>query len=156
VIKLEVTGEAAVNAKFGRMPHDFLRELKASMNTISVTLRDNVVKNKLQGQVLGVRTGTGQRSIHFAVSESGDLITGAVSTGLFYMIGWERGWGPRKKTLSDAKAASKIGLAMGGGDTFANGTPRKRPFLVPSLREMIESGAIQDELQNAVSRALRS
>ena len=70
------------------------------------------------------------------------------------MIGWETGWsGSSGVGASKAKFNPKAGA--GDSDTFKNGSPKKRPFLVPALKEMQASGKIQAELDQAIQRATK-
>jgi hypothetical protein len=148
VISLHSTGEGEVLARLDRFSPNVKREVKGGITRLTIKLQNKVKIEKLQGQVLNVRTGRGQRSIHFVVSESGDQIVGVVSTNVFYMKGWEEGWAPRvaKDPLRAAKRRSRFNLS--GRD------PNKRPFLVPSLSEMVSDGTVEAEIFEAIQRAV--
>lgn len=162
MITLETTGAGEVLARLEALPRNVTNEVKKGVSRLVIKLQTKVVSEKLQGAVLNVRTGRGWRSIKFNVSEDGYQVVGVVSTKVFYMIGWETGWAARpvgSNPLAAAKAKSRFNIPTGGGaggDTFKNGSPRKRPFLVPTLNEMAASGAVTAELQRAVERALRA
>ena len=148
MIEAYTNGVGEVVARLDALNDKLHAELMASVSKLTIGLQRNVVEKKLQGQVLGVRSGDGQRSIAQDVQANGDIITGVVSTNLFYMVGWELGWPDRAM----AAAKGKFNLS-GTSDTFANGTPKKRAFLVPSLQELAESGAITEGINAATMRA---
>lgn len=150
---VEAVGVAEVAASFASMNARMTEELRASVSRLSITLQRNVVQDKLSGQVLGVRTGRGRRSIHQDVAVTGDTVSGVVSTNLFYMAGWETGWSGSDRQSAQMSAAKAKFAGSGSGDTFKNGSPKQRPFLVPALRELNQSGAIDREFEMAVTRA---
>lgn len=153
-MEIETVGVAEVASRFASMDARMTEELRASVSRLSITLQRKVVQDKLSGQVLGVRTGRGRRSIHQDVAVTGDTVSGVVSTNLFYMAGWETGWfGSDRQTAQLRAGKAKFSAGGGGGDTFKNGTPKQREFLVPTLRELNESGAIDREFELAVGRA---
>lgn len=147
-----VVGDREVIARFEKMTGAFSKELGIGINRLTVNLQRNVKQNKLSGQVLGVRTGTGRRSVNQTVQQQGDKVVGIVSTAVGYMVGWEQGWpgGGARASLDAAKAKFSTSAST---DRFKNGTAKQRAFLVPSLREMESSGEIKKELADAVQRA---
>lgn len=154
MIEAYLDGTGEVVAYLGSLDKRMTEELRVAISKLSIRLQTNVKENKLSGQVLGVRTGRGKRSIQQAVSVDGNRVVGAVSTNVFYMIGWETGWeGANERSMKAAKAKYDLS-GGGGGDTFKNGTPKKRPFLVPALKEMASSGQIQSEIDAAIGRAV--
>jgi len=151
VIEVHMEGVSEVVARLNGLDERMTTELRASIAKLTISLQKRVVQNKLQGQVLGVRTGRGQRSIHQDVQSSGSRVSGVVSTNVGYMVGWELGWpGAAETSLASAKSKFK---ASGSADTFKNGTAKKRAFLVPSLKEMSDSGAIKVGINEAIKRA---
>lgn len=142
-----VTGESEVVAHFERRGESLSQELECAIKGLTVKLRTKVKTEKLSGQVLGVRTGRGRRSIHAETFRQGDKVVGIVSTNVFYMIGWETGWGGAGEAQV-AKAKAKFNPKAG-----ATGA-RKRSFLVPSLSEMEGSGEIRSELEAAAERGM--
>ncbi|BCA57686.1 hypothetical protein [Sphingomonas sp. HMP6] len=130
-------------------------ELRASIGRLALKLSVMVKRDKLSGQVLGVKTGRLRRSVHDAVADVGDNIEGVVSTNVGYGIGWELGWpggGSPKQSLNTAKAKFS---PSSGGDSFKNGTPKKRSFLRTALKDLEGSGAIRAELNEAAARIAR-
>lgn len=156
MIEVYLDGAGEVLAQLDSLSARMTEELRAAISRLTIKLQSKVKQDKLSGQVLGVRTGRGRRSIQQDVSIDGSRVVGVVSTNVNYMIGWETGWqfyaGGGKHDLSASKA--KFALSSEGGDTFNNGTPRQRPFLVPSLKELSESGVIQSEIDGAVGSAV--
>lgn len=154
-MNVEMVGVSEVAASFSNMSVRMTEELRVSVSRLSITLQRNVVQDKLSGQVLGVRTGRGRRSIHQDVQATGDVVSGVVSTNLFYMAGWETGWSGSERQSAQMRSAKAKFAGSGGGDTFKNGTPKQRAFLVPALREMNQSGAIEREFDGATERAMQ-
>lgn len=154
MISVEMLGVAEVAASFDSMNSRMTQELRESVSRLSISLQRKVVQDKLSGQVLGVRTGRGRRSIHQDVQVTGDVISGVVSTNLFYMAGWETGWSGDARQSAQMSATKAKFAGSGGGDSFKNGSPKQRPFLVPTLKEMDAAGIIQREFEAATERAM--
>lgn len=156
MIGVYMEGVGEVVARFENFSDKLTNELQTSVNRLTIQLQTKVRNEKLSGQVLGVRTGRGQRSIQQApATVEGGKVVGLVSTNVFYMVGWETGWpdgGPGSGRQSLKAAKSKFDLSA-SSDTFKNGTPKKRAFLVPTLKEMEQNGAILTEMKDAVARA---
>lgn len=152
MIAVEMVGTAEVAARFANMSARMTAELRLSVSRLSIALQRNVVQDKLSGQVLGVRSGRGRRSIHQDVQAVGDRVSGVVSTNLFYMAGWETGWSGSERQSAQMSAAKAKFAGSSSGDTFKNGTPKQRAFLIPALRELDQSGAIDREFGAAVER----
>lgn len=151
MIGVEFSGEREVVAHLDHMGAGLRTEMTVGIKRLAIKLQNNVKENKLSGQVLGVRTGRGRRSIEEVVTEEGDIVSGIVSTAVPYMIGWETGW----SGSSGIKAGTKrFNPKAGDSTTFANGSPKQRAFLVPALRDLEGSGAIADEINAAVARAV--
>jgi hypothetical protein len=147
MIDAYITGEREVVAHFERRSENLSKELDTAIKRLTVRLQTKVKTEKLSGQVLGVRTGRGRRSIQQTSFREGDRVVGVVSTNVFYMIGWETGWGgagSEQLAAAKGKFNPKSGVAK----------PRKRSFLVPSLAEMESSGAIRGEFEAAADRAM--
>ena len=152
MITVTAEGVGEVVAHLDGLTARMTEELRASIARLSIRLQTKVKQDMLSGQVLGVRTGRGKRSIHQDVQVDGARVSGVVSTNLFYMVGWETGWqGAGEAGLKSTK--SKFSLS-GSGDTFKNGSAKKRSFLVPSLMEMEQSGEIKAGIEAGVGKAL--
>lgn len=152
MIEVFFSGEREVFARFQTLGVDLRRELKVGISSLTVTLQNRVKDDKLSGQVLGVRSGRGRRSIAQVVTDQGETIVGIVSTAVPYMIGWETGW-PDSMSVKSNKG--RFNPKQGTSTTFANGSAKKRAFLVPSLSEMQSNGQIQSELDASVARAMQ-
>lgn len=144
-------GAGEVVTKLERLDARMTEELRQSISRLAFKLQAKVQNEKLSGQVLGVRTGRGKRSIHTDIRTEGQRVIGVVSTNVFYMIGWELGWPDAAQHASIAGAKGKFDVGSGG--SFKNGSPKKRAFLIPALKEMNESGIIEADIQSGISRA---
>lgn len=152
MIEAYLDGAGEVIAHLGSLNDQLTEELRKSVARLTIKLQKRVVTEKLAGQVLGVRTGRGRRSIQQTTYQDGNRVVGVVSTNLFYMVGWETGWpGAQERGLKAAKAKFDIGASA---DTFKNGTPKQRAFLVPSLKEMQSSGEIARDISAGIGRAV--
>jgi hypothetical protein len=151
-----LANDAEVVANFDKLGINLKKELVGGIGRLAIKLQTKVKEEKLSGQVLGVRTGRGRRSIQQVVEEQGTSVVGIVSTAVNYMVGWELGWPDAgvQQSLSSAKA--KFDPAGGGGAEFKNGTPRERSFLRTALREMEAAGVIKAEIEAADARAISS
>lgn len=150
MIKLEFDPSGAF-ARLDRISEKTVEEVRVAIARLTVRLHQMVVRDKLSGQVLHVKSGRLSRSIADVTTVDGAVVTGTVSTALDYGIGWELGWPGRadKPSLKDAKSK----FSLGGGDTFKNGTPKQRSFLRTAFKDLEASGLIGSELEDAVSRA---
>jgi hypothetical protein len=148
-------GEREVVARFDRMGPDLQNELLIAVRRLSIKLQTRVKQDKLSGQVLAVRSSRGIRSIQ-AIDEvqSGNPV-GIVTTAVDYMKGWETGIWPESAERKSLKASKAKFDVSSSSDTFKNGTPKKRPFLQPALKEMQDSGVIGVEFDAAIGRATR-
>ena len=154
MISVETVGVSEVIARFDRLSDRMTEELRAGISRLSIQLQGRVKSDFLSGQSLGVQTGRGKRSIQQDVQVSGNAVSGVVSTNVDYMIGWETGWPGSAQEASLTAAKAKFDPAA-SADTFKNGTPKKRAFLVPALKALQESGAIQREIDAAIARAAK-
>ena len=150
-----VVGANEVVAKFNTRSEALSEELRKGISRLTIKLQAKVQTEKLAGQVLNRRTGRLNRSIQPAVFDEGGKIVGVVSTNVFYGIGWELGWPGSAGGQALAGAKAKFKLGGGSQATFQNGSPRKRAFLVPSLRELESAGTIRAEIQASAERAVR-
>jgi len=89
---IKIIGDAAVIAKFERIPGAAEREIAQSVGRLALGLQRRVMREKLSGQVLKVRTGTLRRSIDQAVLRSPASVRGVVSTNLEYARAHEYGF----------------------------------------------------------------
>jgi len=150
MIRAYVVNEAQVSASMDRRGALVVREVRIGIGRLALKLQRMVKTDKLRGQVLGWRTGRLAGSINQIVLDEAGKIVGVVSTNVGYGIGWELGW-PSRKTLASAKSR----FSVSSGETFANGTPKRRSFLASALKDLEASGVIRAEMDAAIERATR-
>lgn len=153
----EVLGVAEVSRRLDVLNDTMLSELRNAIDWLGKYAQNVVKRDKLSGQVLGAPTGAGRNSIMQVLEGDDGRISTIVSTNLFYMIGWETGWpggGPGSHHQSK-EPTDKWKLTGGDSDHFANGNPKKRAFLIPTLTEMVSQGIIDKQINAAIARAVR-
>jgi phage gpG-like protein len=149
------------------------RDLLAKLDAVPWTLRSGVartmtrlavetvllVKQKLSGQVLRVRSGALRASIRPQVTESMTAVTATISsTGVRYAAIHEFG-GTIHIPEIRPKTARALAFEIGGQTIFAAYTRAhdvhmpQRSFLASALREM--TPRIREELNRAVSEVVR-
>lgn len=79
-----VLGSERVIQRFQSLQGDVRGRVGQAMGGIVLKLQARVVRNKLNGQVLNVRSGTLRRSIDQAVYQDGSQIRGVVGTNVEY------------------------------------------------------------------------
>ena len=152
MITAYVEGAGEVIARLDSLSDRLAAELRTSISRMTIELQNSVKRDFLSGQALGVKTGRLIRSIQQDVQTTGNSVSGVVSTNVLYGIGWETGWPGATPRQSLRAAKARFDLSD-SADTFKNGTPKKRPFLVPALKAFEESGAIRDGIDAAIGRA---
>lgn len=81
-----------IRIRFAGMAANLRPALRRTLERETILLQRHVVEDKLSGQVLNVRTGTGRRSITATVEDGpGGSLVGRVGTNLGYMIANEFG-----------------------------------------------------------------
>lgn len=85
-------GSEAIQAKFERISGEAMPHLAAKIQKLTIRLQAAVVRDKLSGQVLKVRTNNLRSSIHQEVTTSGGKITGIVGTNVEYAAAHEYGF----------------------------------------------------------------
>lgn len=88
----EVIGSSQVVERIKRITPNVRTALFERVQRLTIKLQRHVVEEKLQGQVLNVRTGRLQRSIQQAVTNSESAVTGVVSTAVKYARPHEYGF----------------------------------------------------------------
>ncbi|WP_221624476.1 hypothetical protein [Burkholderia stagnalis] len=91
-IDAQVKGESQVIARVNRIVPNVRSALVQRVQRLVISLQSYVVQNKLQGQVLKVRTGRLQRSINQAVTTTDTTVSGVVSTPVEYAAADEYGF----------------------------------------------------------------
>lgn len=88
----DVVGSSQVIERIKRITPNVRSALEQKVQRLTIQLQIHVVADKLQGQVLNVRTGRLQRSINQALVKSPDSVTGVVSTAVKYARPHEYGF----------------------------------------------------------------
>jgi hypothetical protein len=153
-----VLGGTEVVQRFDAMPKRLREELRVGIERLSIRLT-NKVKDKLNGQVLKVRTGLLRRSITQAVMEQGDTVTGITSTAVAYARAHEYGFDgvvsvrAHMRTIKQAFGRSINPVTFPVAAHSMHMKLPEKSFLRSSLRELEASGAIRDGLAEAVRKA---
>lgn len=125
------------------------RRILLAITRLTINLQRDVQANKLSGQVLNVRSGTLRRSIDFKVSSQPGGVQGRVSTNVLYGILHELGLRAQGEASREL-FQQPISVARPTGSDPLSSLP-KRSFLRRALRDLIQSGRIQRDLDEAVS-----
>jgi phage gpG-like protein len=88
----EVIGSSQVVERIKSITPNVRTALQEKVQRLTIKLQIKVVRDKLQGQVLNVRTGRLQRSISQAVTSTETSVTGVVSTAVKYAAAHEYGF----------------------------------------------------------------
>ena len=158
MISGSVHGGTEVVQRFDAMPARLRAELRAGISELSIKLT-NRVKNKLDGQVLKVRSDRLRASITQAVMDKGDAVTGITSTAVSYARAHEYGFNgvvsvrSHMRTIKQAFGRSINPVTFQVSAHTMHIKLPERSFLRSSLREMEASGAIRDRLAVAARKA---
>ena len=164
-VRVEVKGDTALVARFGRVSaagHTFVRNAITELR-----LQDeSLVKAKLSGQVLNVRSGALRRSIFSETEDDGSTVIDRVASSgdVKYAAIHEFGGAIRHPGGTAYLVIAGQGVTFISNATAANhpNAPRTRPhdirmpersFLRSSLRDM--RSAIETKLRAAVSQAIK-
>jgi phage gpG-like protein len=142
MITAYLVGESELMARMGRMYPNAKKGLLEAVTRLAIQLQRNVVKDKLSGQVLNVRSGTLRRSIsqlatNQLVSQTETSTEGRVGTNVEYAHIHEYG--------GTIARHSKKGV---GRAVYP-----ERSFLRSAMREM--ESQIKTELENALKQAVK-
>jgi phage gpG-like protein len=88
----QVTGASEVVERLRGITPKIRTALENRIQRLTIQLQRHVVQDKLQGQVLNVRTGRLQRSIQQAMISTDTDISGVVSTNVSYAAAHEYGY----------------------------------------------------------------
>ena len=91
-IEAVIVGDEEVRARFHRAAGEIDGKLADSMGRITIRLQAHVIRNKLSGQILKVRTNNLRGSIHQEVIRDGSGIVGRVGTNVEYAAFHEYGF----------------------------------------------------------------
>jgi hypothetical protein len=161
MIEAFLVGEQEVGARFAGMGPSIRDELRLAVREMSIDVQRLVKEKKLSGQVLGVRTGRGRRSIDQTQVSEGDKAVGIVATRVRYMIAWERGFEgvvTVKAHLRQIKQA--FGKPIESTSVSVSQHSRtvkmdKRSFLATGLRDYFNSDRPAKRLRDAADRAVK-
>lgn len=138
-----VVGAESVIRRFESLQGDVRGRVGQSMGRMTLLLQNRVMRAKLSGQVLNVRTGTLRRSIDQAVYQEGAQIRGVVGTNVEYARVHEYGFSGTvtvKEHLRLIKKAFGKDLKTPREVTVRTHSARvnlpERSFLRSALREM--------------------
>lgn len=160
MIDLQFIGGTEVMARLDRIDPKLRDELKVGIGRLAIKLQTKVVTEKLSGQVLKRRSGKLRGSIKQIVEVSGTSVSGIVSTPVEYAPPHEYGF---HGTVSVKESLRTIKQAFGRSITPTQVTVRahsmkmnlpERSFLRSALREMQVSGAIAEEINADIARAV--
>lgn len=160
MIDAYVVGDAEIVRKLDAMPARLREELKKGVGRLALKLARNVQKDKLSGQALKVLTGRLRRSIRDLVEDNGETVSGVVSTPVKYAPPNEYGF---SGTVDVREHLREIKQAFGRSITPKQITVKAHPmkmnlpersFLRSALRELEASGAIREEIDADIQRAL--
>lgn len=154
-----VVGDREVSLTFDRVRDKSLPVLEKRIRRLAIKLQSIVMKNKLSGQALKVRTGTLRRSITQTVNVSGTAVTGIVGTNLEYAAIHEYG-GVTRAHVIEAKHAAALRFVFKGEIVFRKrvmhpgSTMPMRSFLRSALDDMRQE--IIRDLYDGVGEMIRS
>jgi len=155
-MSVRAVGDAAVIAYFGRVPARADAEIGTTVGRLALKLQRHVVKDKLTGQVLNVRTGTLRRSIDQVVLRSPGSARGIVSTNLSYAAKHEYGFKGTESVKQHLRTIKQAwGREISPRDVVVRQHSRsvnmpERSFLRSSLRDMTPE--IMADLEAAAGR----
>ena len=153
MITATLIGDRELIARLGAMPAGLRTGIARAVTRLGFQL-ERLVKQKLSGQVLHVRTGVLRSSVNTRVQESAAAVTATVGTNVKYAryheFGVPHSWEIRPKS------ARALAFQVGGQTIFAMGVTHpplpERSFLRSALREM--QPAIKAGLSAAVGEVV--
>lgn len=145
-------GDAEVVQTLTSMPPRVHDDLVKKVRRLAIELQGYVKREKLSGQVLKNRTGTGRRSITYKVDESPDTVRGQVGTNVWYMGMHENGGMIAAHTRLITQAFGRELKFPVHVNVKAHMLPQ-RSFLRSSLKD--NALHIKDELQKTVVKSVK-
>lgn len=161
MLNVEFIGGDAIAAVLKAYSDGVQSAVEKSIGRSVLKLQREVMRNRLSGQVLNVRTGNLRRSIqHQQVTSSGGLVVGEVNTNVRYGVAHEYGFAG---TVNVKASMRRIRQAFGRPlkspryvqirAHSRNVKLPERSFLRSALRDM--KPKIEADLQKSIKRALR-
>ncbi len=141
MIRCWLVGDKELIARFDRFGPSVREQLQQTVAKLAANLTKNVIKDKLHGQALSVKSGRLQRSINFHVEADGARVYGIVGTNVQYGAAWEFGFD--RKVGAGARGGPRTLLGKARETYFARHPPGvkhypARSFLRSALSEMRE------------------
>jgi len=154
VITAHLVGDRELITRLSAMPDAVQSGVARAVTRLALEL-EALVKRKLSGEVLRVRTGVLRSSVHNRVDRTSTGVTATVGTNVAYArvheFGVPHSWEIRPR------AARALAFEVGGRTVFAAHVTHpplpERSFLRSALREM--EPRIRSELETAVTQATR-
>ena len=159
MITSSVTGSEAVIVRLNAtLPSGVKKSLEKAITSLSIGLQRQVVRDKLSGGVLGVKTGTLRRSIDQVVTVDDTSVIGKVSTNVKYGKAWEYGFTRRVGAGARGGPRSLSGAAL--SRYFEKHPPGSkdypaRSFLRSALKDLEQSGKIRTTIEAAIREGIR-
>ena len=153
-----LVGDAEVTARLDALPTKLRDEMRDGIGRCALRLQ-RLAKQKLNGEVLNVKTGRLRNSIKDVVMDEGEKVVGIVSTLVKYAPVHEYGF---KGTVTVRESLRTIKQAFGrpiaARQISVKAHTRKmnmpeRSFLRSALADLEASGIIRDEMDAAIKRA---
>lgn len=157
---VSLAGGSELIERLDAMPAVVKAVLQTKVNALAIQLQAHVVRDKLSGQVLNVRTGALRRSIQEAVEATDTSVTGKVfSAGdVKYAAIHEYGGTVPAHDIYPSKAEA-LAFVIGGRQVFAKVVHMpavnmpERSFLRSALADMAEQ--IVGEMKSAVVQGVQ-
>lgn len=149
-MQVSIRAEAFL-ARLRAAPERLQKNLGAVVQRLSIQLQ-TLVKQKLNGPVLHVRTGTLRRSINRLIEESAQAIFAKVGTNVRYAAPWEYGFTGDVPVRAHARRTRSGGVADVRAHMRHVVMP-ERSFLRSSLNDM--KPRIEADVRKAAMEALR-
>ena len=159
MIRFELQGDTELVAKLDAIPAKLRSDLVRRVSALSVQM-EALVKRKLSGQALNVRSGNLRDSIVHDVDYTGSAVSGAVFSDNSVKYGriHEYGGTTRPHVIEPKDPDGVLAFKVGGRQVFARRVNHPgskipaRPFMRPSLEEM--KPKILASFQEAAAKAI--
>lgn len=143
MLTITLVGQKELVAKFSAMPRNIHDVLVTRITYLAEKLKNHVVNDKLQGQVLNHISGKLWRSIQQDVEDAGSTITGKVySAGDVKYAAIHEYGGRTPPHVIEAKSGAALAFTMGGKQVFfkkvnhPGSVMPERSFMRSSLSDM--------------------
>jgi phage gpG-like protein len=159
MITAYLVGESELMARMSGMYPNAKKGLLEAVTRLAIQLQRNVMKDKLSGQVLNVRTGTLRRSINQLVSQTDTSTEGVVGTNVEYAARFEYGFHGSETVKAHSRTIRKVfGKPIDERVIQVRSFSRQanqpeRSFLRSAMRDM--ESQIKTELENALKQAVK-